>query len=145
MSVTEYTSQSAVKKRATANGWRYLADRDHDGVISTTESDAVDQAISWAGLQIDMALAPGIEPADARGQQNAHLNAIAVDLSIYRLFTNGGDDVPESITRAFDDAQEQLRRIKAGEGVPGLVIVPPWNATETRKVPRAYMPRRRYR
>lgn len=143
--MTEYTSQAAVKKRATANGWKYLADRDHDGTVSTAESAAVDQAIVWAGLQIDTALAPGIEPADARSQANAHLDAIAVDLAIYRLFTNGGDDPPESITRAFDDAQEQLRRIKGGEGVPGLTIVPPANARYGGKVPRGYMPRGRLR
>lgn len=140
--MTEYTSQAAVKKRATANGWRYLADRDHDGSLSTAESDAVDQAIVWAGLQIDYALAPAIEPADARSQGNAHLDAIAIDLSIYRLFTNGGDDPPVSIKDAFLAAEEQLRRIKGGEAIPGLTIVPPFNSSAgSRKVPRAYIPR----
>lgn len=142
--MTEYTTQAAVKKRATRNGWSFLADRDHDGVVSATESDAVDQAIEWAGLQIDYALAPAIEPSDARAQGNAHLNALAVDLSIHRLFTNGGDDVPASIQAAFEAAEEQLRRIKGGEVVPGLTIVPPYNSTTAgRRVPRAYMPRRR--
>lgn len=139
--MTEYTSQAAVKKRATVNGWRYVADRNHDGVVSSTESDEVDAAIQWAGRKIDYALAPRIEPADARAQQNAHLSDLCLDLAIYRLFTNGGDDSPQSIIDAFEAAEEQLRRIKAGEGVPGLNIVPPWNANTGGKVPRGYMPR----
>lgn len=141
--MTEYTTQAAVKKRATANGWKYLADRDHDGVVSTNESAEVDAAIQWAGRRIDYALAPAIEPADARGQGNGHLSDIAVDLATHRLFTNGGDDAPQSIVAAFEAAEEQLRRIKGGEAVPGLTIVPPYNSPTTgRRVPRAYMPRR---
>lgn len=143
--MTEYTSQAAVKKRATVNGWKYVADRDHDGVVSSTESGEVDAAIAWAGRKIDYALAPKIEPADARAQANDHLNDLCLDLSIYRLFTNGGDDAPQSIVDAFAAAEEQLRRIKGGEGVPGLEIVPPWNATTGGKVPRGYMPRGRRR
>jgi hypothetical protein len=144
--VTEYTTQAAVKKRATANGWRYLADRNRDGVVDATESAAVDQAVEWAGRRIDYALTPNIEPSDARSQNNAHLNDIAVDLATHRLFTNGGDDAPQSIIDAFDAAEEQIRRIKGGEAVPGLVIVPPYNAPlGGRRVPRAYMPRRRFR
>lgn len=144
--MTEYTTQAAVKKRATANGWRHLADRDHDGVVSSAESGEVDAAIAWAGRKIDYALAPNILPSDARSQGNGHLDDIAVDLSVYRLFTNGGDDVPVSIREAFDAAEEQLRRIKAGESVPGLTILPPYNSGSrhgNRDVPRAYMPRRR--
>jgi len=142
--MTESPSQAAVKKRATANGWRYLADRNHDGQVDSTESAAVDAAIEWAGRRIDYALTPNIEPSDARSQGNAHLNDIAVDLATHRLFTNGGDDAPQSIIDAFDAAEEQIRRIKGGEAIPGLIVVPPYNATGGgRRVPRAYMPRRR--
>lgn len=139
--VAEYCSQADVKERATLQGWRYLADRDHDGQVNTAESGAVDAAIEWAGDEIDVALAPKIEPADARGQSNRYLKNIAIDLSVYRLFTNGGDDATASVTRAYEEAREKLQRIKTGEDVPGLERVYPRPSMITTKVPRAYIPR----
>ena len=139
--MTEYCTQAEVKKRATANGWRYMADRDHDGILNTSESGEVDYAIQWAGDEIDVALAPQIETADARSQGNRYLKNIAIDLAVYRLFTNGGDDATASVQAAFDAASEKLSRIKGGERVPSLSVLYPHPTQQTVRVPRAYMPR----
>jgi hypothetical protein len=138
---TEYVTAARIKKRATRAGWSYATDRDHDGRQDATEQAEVDEAIAWAGRKIDYALAPKIEPADARGQQNEHLADIACDLCLYRLFTNGGDDAPQSVKDAFDKAEEQLKSIKGGEAVPGLSVLFPPQRMSTGKVPQAYMPR----
>lgn len=140
--MTEYVTQAEVKKRATANGWRHIADRDHDGRLSDAESQAVDAAIAWAGRKIDVAIAPRVLPADARGQQVGYLKDLCVDLAVYRLFTNGGDDAPASIQAAYDEATESLDRIRSGEQVPGLTYVYPRPSPITTRVPRAYGGRR---
>ena len=141
--MTEYCESADVKKRATVNGWRYLTDRDHDGQTNTTESGEIEAAIQWAGDEIDVALYPRIQASDARGQQSRYLKNLCVDLSVHRLFSQGGDDVPTSIQEAFKAANEKLTRIKGGEAVPGLSMVHPRPSTLTSKVPRAYMPRPR--
>lgn len=136
--MTEYVTQAEVKKRATAAGWRHIADRDHDGTLNTAESSAVDYAIAWAGDEIDAVLAPKIEPQDARAQQVRYLRNIAVDLAVYRLFTNGGDDATTSVQDAFDAANEKLDRIRTGMSVPGLRYTYPRPSSRTTRVPRAF-------
>lgn len=135
--MAEYVTQAEVKKRATVNGWKYIADRDRDGVVNATESAEVDAAIAWAGDEIDSAIAPKVEPEDARGQQVRYLKNICIDLAVYRLFTNGGDDATASVQAAFDAANERLARLRSGESVPGLKYVYPQPAQRTTKVPRA--------
>lgn len=139
--MAEYCETADVKKRATANGWRYIADRDHDGQISTLEQGEIDAAIQWAGDDIDAALYPRIETDDARGQGVRYLKNIAVDLAVWRLFTNGGDDAPAAIETAYEDAKDKLKRIKGGESVPGLTMTHPRPTNVSARVPRAYMPR----
>lgn len=137
----EYVDQATVKKRATVNGWRFIADRDHDGVVSDAESDAVDYAIAWAGRRIDEVLNAIIQVSDARSQQVDWLKDVALDLAVYRLFTNGGDDAPKSIQDAYKDAKESLKRVAGGMAVPGLVMAHPRPSAKSYKVPRSYRPR----
>jgi hypothetical protein len=140
--MTEYCSSADVKKRATVNGWRYLTDRDHDGQTNSTESGEIDAAIQWAGTLLDELVCSFIEPEDARAQANRWLRDRAIDLAIHRLFSNGGDDVPESIQKAFDEASEAMERVRKGESrIPSLTYVYGQPSGVTTKVPRAYIPR----
>ena len=136
--MAEYCSQADVKSRLSVAGWRYVADRDHDGRVGDAESGTIDDAIEWAGDEIDVAIAPKIEPADARGQSNRYLKNIAIDLSVYRAWSTGGDDVTATVQAAYEEAREKLQRIKTGEDVPGLDRVYPRPSLITTKVPRAY-------
>lgn len=143
--MAEYCTAAEVKKRATANGYRLIADRDGDGRLNAQETSEVTYAIQWAGNEIDVALAQRLEPDDARAQSNAYLRDIAVDLALYRLFSNGGDDVPRSVELgALHEkmgAFARLDAIKGGGNIPGLTYNPPYNSLIPARVPRAYMPR----
>lgn len=140
--MTEYVSSNDVKKRATRNGWRHIADRDRDGTLSTTETDEVSAAIAWAGRLIDELLPQSVEPSVARASSNGWLMDRAIDLSVYRLFSNGGDDVPASILRAYEDALEAMDRVRGGQSsIPGLSYQHAMPSFVSSKVPRAYMPR----
>lgn len=138
--MSEYVSEATVKKRATKNGWRFITDRNRDGATDATEQGEIDSAIEWAGTLLDELVAPFIQPSDARGQSNTWLRDRALDLAVYRLFTNGGDDAPAAIERGYADALAAMQRIRGGVAIPGLTSQHPPYSDRTGKIPRAFMP-----
>lgn len=138
----EYVDTAAVKKRATVNGWSWIADRDRDGQTNTTETGEIDAAIERAGYVVDhIAQYKGMTPAQLRSAANSSLKYICLAIATWELWTNGGDDPPESVIRAYDEALAQIARYKSGEDIPGLIRQYPLESTKSSKVPRAYMPR----
>lgn len=140
--MSEYVDVAAVKKRATANGWSWIADRDRDGQNNATELGEINAAIERSGLVVDhIAQYKGMTPGELRGAANSALKYVCLALAVWELWTNGGDDPTESVTVAYQEALKQIDRYKAGEDIPGLVRQYPKESFKSSKVPRAFMPR----
>lgn len=140
--MSEYCSSDDLKTAATANGWRYLVDRDHDGQLSTQETALVTRAIRWAGRRIDKYIQTKVQTADARSRSNETLSEICIDLAMKVLWRAGGDPVPESVLDAFSEAMEDLESFKLGKfEIPGLTRNFAYPAGTTTQVPRAHIPR----
>lgn len=138
----EYVDVASVKKRATANGWSWIADRDRDGVENATEDGEIDAAIERAGFVVDhIAQYKGMTPGELRAAANSALKYVCLAIAVWELWTNGGDDPTESVRVAYEEALAQIGRYKGGEDVPGLIREYPIHSTKSAKVPRAFMPR----
>lgn len=138
--MTEYCESTDVQNRLTAIGYKFVADRDQDGTVSSAElASYITSAIDWAGSVLDDALADQIEPADARSQGSTILKHLCVDLACYRATGHGGRKPPESIEDAYDDAMERVDRISEGRKVADLTYPRTRGGHESR-MPRALNP-----
>lgn len=138
----EYVDAAALKKRATTNGWSWIVDRDRDGGENSTETGEINGAIERAGFVVDhVAQYKGMTPTALRAASNSALKYVCLAIATWELWTNGGDDPPESVTIAYQEALKQIERYKGGEDIPGLTRQYPLDSTKSSKVPRAYMPR----
>ena len=118
---TPYNTNAEIAQRCKQGGYLFFADDDFDGAVGSDEAaNNVTTANNWAGALVDEAICEFIDPAVARGQQNDWLKGRHLDLAVYRLSTMGGGEEIGSLTVAFDDAKEALRRIQGGGKVPGL-------------------------
>lgn len=141
---TEYCTASDVQNRLTAVGYKFVADRDRSGTVSSDElASYITTAIEWAGVQIDRYIMEFVQPDVARGSSNPYLKYLAVDLAAYRACGIGGRGIPDSITEAHDAAMDKLREIEDDNGkIPAFLAGYPTRGPQrsTRR-PRAVNPR----
>lgn len=132
----EYCNSEDVRKRLSTAGYKFAADRDRSGVVSTTEiADTITPAIEYAGNLIDACvLRVGCQPAAARGSGNQWLRDRAIDLAAYRVSTTGGRGIIQTLK---DDADAAMSMIQRTQVVPGLQYQYPQSAPQSARFPRA--------
>ena len=136
--MADYCSATDVQNRHTANGYKFVADRDGDGTVSAPEQASyVATAISWAGSTIDGMISGRYELATARASGNEWLNHRCVDLAAYRSATHGGRKAPKSYRDDYEAAMDMLKSVRDdGTPVPGLEVpVAPGSAGGSPAVP----------
>ncbi len=120
----DYCSASDIESRHTANGYKFVADRDRSGSVSASEqSSYITTAIDWAGGVIDGMIGGRYETLAARSSANQWLKDRCVDLAAYRSATHGGRKCPQSYKDDYANAMDMLRAVRDdGQPVPGLTL-----------------------
>lgn len=122
----EYCMPVDVEHRLTANGYKFVADRNRDRQAGAGEVDAyILSGIQYAGQLIDEALHAFVAPASARASGNIWLRDRAVDITVWYATSHGGRKPPEPFVNACEDAKQRLAAVKAGDRIPNLVYPPP--------------------
>lgn len=117
--MAEYCSYDDVRKRLTNAGVAYVADRDQDGLVDTTEqAEHVTTSIQFAGRQIDYAICDQTETSTARASGNGFLKDLAIDLAAERCCGIGGGEIPAAMQAAADYARVVLGEVKRGRRIP---------------------------
>ena len=129
----EYCSRDDIEYRLSAQGLRFLADRDQDGDVDETELEQfVDTQIAEAGLYIDQRLHHIVSPAVARASQNEWLKARCIDLATENISRIGGNDPPDFVVITAERARIELGAIESRQRqVPGLIIPKPKTKSAT--------------
>lgn len=127
--MTEYCTPDNVRQRLTTAGYKFMADLDRSGSVSTGEvSDTITPAIRYAGNLIDVCvLGIGCEAGVARGAANEWLRDRAIDIAAYRVSTTGGRGILQVLKDDYDLAIKLLGSTKM---IPGLVFNNPFNRPE---------------
>lgn len=133
----EYLTIADLTTRLTDAGIKYVADRNRDGVVDSTESAGyLGSAVEYAGNIVDGYLAEQLTPSIARSQANAWLRDRAVDIAAWRAAGHGGRPVPKTLTDACDKALAELQGIREGKRIPGFTYPGPANARTLTKTPK---------
>lgn len=127
--MTEYCSSGDVQKRLTTAGYKFCADGDYDGSVSTGETeDTIAPAIRYAGNLVDACvLKAGCEIPEARGAANEWLRDRAIDIAAYRVSTTGGRGIIQILKDDYDAA---IALLKSTTKIPGLEFNYPFNRPE---------------
>jgi len=117
-----YATVDNLKGRVTRYGYVWAGDVDDaDGFVAASSPEAAyaEDALEWANLKVDEALAPHVDisPRPANGWCREKV----IDLAAARYFSIGGRNVPKSFADAAAAAMEDLDAVRENVlRVPGL-------------------------
>jgi hypothetical protein len=136
----EFCSAEDVRRRLTAAGYKFCADLDSSGAVSTAETaDTITPAIQYAGNLCDACvLRAGCSIAQARGSGNQWLRDRAIDVAAYRVSTTGGRGQIASLKDDYDAAVKMLAQTTK---IPGLQFNYPLHQSRSARGPIALNPR----
>lgn len=135
--MTEYFEGSELVRELTVAGVLYLADRDNDGQLTSTEYDQfITPSVVYAGYELDFYVSEVCEPAHARGSGNRWLADRGLAIAVQHFCGIGGNSPPEEVVNRATRARELLDRIKAGERIPNLIYPESARSRRSTRIPR---------